>query len=1210
MVTRRTFLSCIMRGLIMKQLLEQKVKLSTLRERILLERSMAASMGADMAAMLGYNHTEEDLARVEQELEAVNLAIEEQMQRQMAEAMRAAAEKAAKPAAPAPAPAANPVFQKLEALYPERKVFALDSIDSTLREQLAHMYREHGYPTVEALLEENGFSLISGEEVRKIRSFVLYTPGTEPEIIRPKVESMLQRLQQYYPNKVIERSIQQDHKSLSQTISGLYQWLGYADTGAMLEAYGYRYNVGASGRPENDYDAVIGALVEKYRDKPKPKNMGILIYDNPEFKGQLKTMQNKAQELFGMTLKKYFEELGLFEEKSVARPSQTSAAGGAGTMQDAAFAALMNLYSTLDSAVYGTYEDACALLKDCTVKKNKAGQLYIFRCLSAPEDLIIPHGIHFISDDAFANQTAIRTLKLPATLEKIGNSAFSGCTNLERITFAEGLQIIGGRAFENCAALKQVHFPATLQSVGVFAFRDCGALVQAEAANPMTFFEEGAFHGCPIPVEPEDTCGVDTADFLYETDRKNHVTITGYTGSLEKLVIPRKIDGKPVVAIGKSAFEGNLRLREISMPDSITTLQNYAFRECGNLERVHLSNSIGRLYTSTFSGCSSLKAINLPDALTELKRGTLRDTPLETLHIGKGLQKIQANFFYHEEYDSFTGELTDCRNVGYITVDPENPNFIAEGSCVFSKDGTKLLAALGKLHDYRIPEGVLAVDAGAFDGLVSLTDISFPDSLEEIGEYAFTRTSLRRVHFPGGIRTIGNSAFAYCMKLSSAVFDEGVETIERLAFAGCPLASVSLPASVRSLGSECFPCFSPYDQNMRDFRIAEDNPWLKADGSALYRMDGSDTILCAFYGYTYRQQVFNLWGNKPESPAYVVAEGTTVIGQEAFRNCANIGEVVLPYGLLRIEDRAFEGCGNLTAAEIPESVTHIGAGAFRGCAIESIEIPASVVEIQDGAFAMGSEWEENDSPLARIRVAPENRCFRVQGSCLFRQGTEMELLACFGNAKTLVIPDDTTRIGAYAFYKSGVTQVQIPAAVRSIGERAFFRSMQLKRLVIDLPVPENGVKSATIYIPEVTADAFGYQNPSDRDQFLDCIRIDGDGTLFDFVKYDGLFDTISRMEDKILVATDRLKSAVGLIDHYRQRYLRYLQDHADQAVKIVIACDDINGLNTLAQLGVFNMKNISRVIELAVAAGRTDIVGFLMEHQHQDIGFSGGEWEL
>ena len=1154
--------------------------------------------------------TKEDLAQVALDIESLQQKRSQQASEPVAAAPVAASSEPTRSSSQYPS-SAHPVFTKLEALYPERKVFALDSIDGKLRENIASMYQQQGYRTVEDFLAANGFSLISGDEVKKIRSFVLYTPGTEPDVIRSKVENMLRLLDEYYPDKIISRGIQKDHKSLSQTVSGLYQWLGYADAGAMLEAYGFRYNVGSSGRPSNDYDAVIDALIEKYRDQPKPQSMGILIYDNPEYKSQLKTLQNKANELFGMTLKKYFEELGLLDAKQPSAGTPAPIRSGTGTMQDAAFAMLKDIYSKLDPSLYGTFKDACQQLSYFNVKKNKAGQIYIFRALSIPDKVTIPYGINFISDDAFAGQTTMQELTLPSSLEKVGAGTFSGCIGLKHIHFAEGLVSIGNRAFDGCSSLTEVSFPSTLESIGIYAFRNCGSLSQVVFANPTTIYEDNVFEGCQWKPEKTDIPDdADTKDFLYTVDRKNLVTVTGYTGSASVLVIPQKIDGKIVCAIGKSAFEGNRKLREISMSDYITNLQNYAFRDCANLERVVLSNNISRLYASTFSGCHNLKRINLPDHLFDIKQGTFKDSQLQELHIGKSIQKIDVSLFYNGEFDAFTGEFKSRRSINHITVDPDNPYLSAEGCCVFSADRTQLHAVLGNPQSYQVPYGVTRISDNAFEGLAGLTDITLPETLEEIGTEAFSRTGLRSIQFGSGIRSIGDSAFAYCKNLASVIFDEGIESIGMRAFSGCPLAAVSLPASVRSLGVECFPCFESYNPNMRDFRISEDNPRLKADGSALYQIDGDTVTLFVCYGHTYRQQVFSLWGSNPESPAYIVAENTTAIGRDAFRRCTNIGEVVLPYGLQVIEDHAFDGCTNLSTVNIPETVTHIGAYAFSGCRISSIRIPESVREIHDGAFSMGDEWDNADSALAQIDVAAQNPNFSVIDSCLVRNGDGLELIAYFGDEDSVVLPENTVKICARAFYKTCISEITIPASVHSIGEHAFHRCHHLRRLVIGLAVPENGIEQATVYIPEPDTNAYGFADVSARDQYMDCIRVDGNGALFDFVKYDGLFDTISDPKNKILVATSRLKSAVGLIPHYRERYLAYLQHNAQSAVEIVITYDDLNGLTTLAELGVFTRKNIQQVIDVASTAGKPEILSYLMNYQNSEIGFHDLDWEL
>ena len=207
-------------------------------------------------------------------------------------------------------------LQKLEAYYPEHKVFALDSIDKHMREKLSYIYKILGYATEDDFLQKYGFEFISGEEVKEIRNKVIYTPGNEPDIIKSKVENMVNKLKEYYPDGVIFGSIQSEHKRMSQTVSGLYQWLGYETSSDMLKAYGFECeNIKIGRRPENAHIKVIEFLKNKYKDTEKPKNMGLLIFENPELAGKIKTIKNKSNELFGMSLNKYFVQEGILPKK-------------------------------------------------------------------------------------------------------------------------------------------------------------------------------------------------------------------------------------------------------------------------------------------------------------------------------------------------------------------------------------------------------------------------------------------------------------------------------------------------------------------------------------------------------------------------------------------------------------------------------------------------------------------------------------------------------------------------------------------------------------------------------------------------------------------------------------------------------------------------------------------------------------------------------
>jgi len=204
---------------------------------------------------------------------------------------------------------------RLEPLYPEHQVFALDSISSELRNRLKLLVKRGGYADADAFLRAQGWSLITGAEGRKLRAGKYCIPGQEPEVIRPLVQSVLRRLEEHYPDHTIPQSLQQQHKSLSQDVSGLYQWLGYPSAADMLKAYGYTYQVSAGGRPATNADALLDTLRKACADGPKPRSIAQIMKEHPELAHGLKTLQNQAPARFGMPLRQYLVAQGLMESK-------------------------------------------------------------------------------------------------------------------------------------------------------------------------------------------------------------------------------------------------------------------------------------------------------------------------------------------------------------------------------------------------------------------------------------------------------------------------------------------------------------------------------------------------------------------------------------------------------------------------------------------------------------------------------------------------------------------------------------------------------------------------------------------------------------------------------------------------------------------------------------------------------------------------------
>ena len=203
----------------------------------------------------------------------------------------------------------------------------------------------------------------------------------------------------------------------------------------------------------------------------------------------------------------------------------------------------------------------------------------------------------------------------------------------------------------------------------------------------------------------------------------------------------------------------------------------YGFEFCKNLTSVSLPNSLTEINNGAFGACSALEQINFPDQLVRIGSYAFEDcTSLTTIQLPASLTIYGARPF------------AGCTSLSGIWVDDASAKFSNDARGVlFSKDKTALHEAPSSLAgDYAIPDTVTSIAWGAFDKCHKLTSVTIPEGVPYIQSSTFRGcTALRSVTIPESVVWINIGAFEGCTSLSSIDMPKNVGTISINAFKDC-----------------------------------------------------------------------------------------------------------------------------------------------------------------------------------------------------------------------------------------------------------------------------------------------------------------------------------------------------------------------------------------------------------------------------------------
>ena len=367
---------------------------------------------------------------------------------------------------------------------------------------------------------------------------------------------------------------------------------------------------------------------------------------------------------------------------------------------------------------------------------------------------------------------------------------------------------------------------------------------------------------------------------------------------MEDILAGDLIISDDVTIIGNYAFYNCTSLTSITIPDSVTSINDHAFGNCINLTNITIPSSVTSIGENAFIYC---------DKLVEVYN-------LSSLNITKGSEDNGCVGRYaliiHKSADEPNSVFTDengyvfyekgdtCHLLGYKGTDteltlPKNCN--GKNYSIYKY----AFYNCSSLTSITIPDSVTNIGNYSFFVCASLTSITIPNSVKSIGNYAFAGSGkITNIKIPDSVKNIGSDAFQNCSSLTSIVIPNSVTNISHGTFYGCSsLTSITIPDSVKSIGASAF--------------------WKCTSLSSV-----------------------------------TIPNSVTKIGQIAFGECTGLTSIIIPDGVKSIDPRTFSGCTSLTSITIPDSVTSIGTSAFSGCtSLTSITIPDGVMSIGMYAFS-------------------------------------------------------------------------------------------------------------------------------------------------------------------------------------------------------------------------------------------------------------------
>ena len=444
-----------------------------------------------------------------------------------------------------------------------------------------------------------------------------------------------------------------------------------------------------------------------------------------------------------------------------------------------------------------------------------------------------------------------------------------------------------------------------------------------------------------------------------------------------------------VTRIGDRAFNACTRLTSVMIPDSVVSIGDRAFYDCHSLMSVTIPDSVTSIESYAFAYCNTLTSAMIPDNVTS---------------IGHGL---------------FSG----CSSLNSIQVGENNPNYFSDdsGALYERRYYNSTYDSSGSQSEYCNELKYILLQ---YPSANEQTAYHVIDETIQIESYAFDYTKyLEEVVVPKDVRYCWNSSFFRCDGLQRIIVDGENEYF----------------------ASDEFGCLYNKEKT-KLIRYPTGNKRVSFEIPAYVKEIGS----YAFYDCQFLYKV-------------IIPGTMDRIHNQSFYKCTSIRELVVLEGVTTLEMCCFSACNNLESVSLPDTVTTIGGWAFEWCLnLKTVSLSANIEQIGEAAF----------NQVEYIEVDDSNPFYSSEDGVLFNKDKTVLLQYPGGNRRSSYsIPEGVSTISEEAFYYAmyletlnmpeslktiesialllpGVTTVEFPNTVESIGMAALAECFMMNRIVV------------------------------------------------------------------------------------------------------------------------------------------------------------------